>query len=132
VHGDFRNGNLLVGADGLEAVLDWELSHLGDPLEDLGWCCVRSWRFGVPDRVVGGFGTLDDLLDAYAATSGARPDPEHVRFWTTLGTLKWGVICIAQSFTHLHGLVRSVELAALGRRVAETEWDVLDLLEGGW
>jgi aminoglycoside phosphotransferase (APT) family kinase protein len=132
VHGDFRHGNLVVGADGLRAVLDWELAHLGDPVEDLGWCCVRSWRFGVHERVVGGFGDLDDLLDAYAAVAGWRPDPEHVRFWTALGTLKWGVICIAQAFTHLHGIVRSVELATLGRRVAETEWDLLDVLDGGW
>jgi aminoglycoside phosphotransferase (APT) family kinase protein len=132
VHGDFRHGNLVVGPDGLAAVLDWELAHLGDPVEDLGWCCVRSWRFGVTERVVGGFGDLDAMLDAYAGVAGARPDREHVRFWLALGTLKWGVICIAQAFTHLHGVVRSVELATLGRRVAETEWDLLDVLEGGW
>ncbi|MET1042148.1 MAG: phosphotransferase family protein, partial [Acidimicrobiales bacterium] len=43
VHGDFRHGNLIVGPEGLRAVLDWELAHLGDPLEDLGWLCVRAW-----------------------------------------------------------------------------------------
>jgi len=42
VHGDFRNGNLIVGPDGLRAVLDWELAHVGDPMEDLGWLCVKS------------------------------------------------------------------------------------------
>ncbi|GIU87193.1 MAG: tyrosine protein kinase:aminoglycoside phosphotransferase [Acidimicrobiia bacterium] len=132
VHGDFRNGNLVVGPDGVRAVLDWELAHLGDPVEDLGWLCVRSWRFGNTARVVGGFGDLDDLLDAYAAAGGGAVDAEHVRYWVALGTLKWGVICIAQAFTHLSGTVRSVELATLGRRVAETEWDLLDVLDGGW
>jgi aminoglycoside phosphotransferase (APT) family kinase protein len=132
VHGDFRNGNFIVGPDGIRAVLDWELAHLGDPLEDLGWLCVKSWRFGHPDRLVGGFGDLDTLLDAYAANGGRRADTETVRFWVALGTLKWGVICISQAFTHLQGLVRSVELATLGRRVAEMEWDLLDIMDGGW
>jgi aminoglycoside phosphotransferase (APT) family kinase protein len=65
VHGDFRNGNLIGGPDGLRAVLDWELAHLGDPLEDLGWLCVRSWRCGAEPRV-GGFGPVDDQVAAYA------------------------------------------------------------------
>ena len=129
VHGDFRNGNLVVGPEGLRAVLDWELAHLGDPVEDLGWCCVRSWRFGNVDRPVGGFGNVDDLLDAYVAAGGEPVDPEHLRYWETFGTLKWGVICEGQAFTHLSGIVRSVELATLGRRIAETEWDLLRLIE---
>jgi aminoglycoside phosphotransferase (APT) family kinase protein len=132
VHGDFRNGNLIVGPDGIRAVLDWELAHLGDPVEDLGWLCVKSWRFGVTNRVVGGFGDIDDLLAAYEARSGRAIAPDHLRFWVVLGTVRWGIICIAQAFTHLNGVVRSVELATLGRRVAEMEWDVLALLEGGW
>src|SRR5690242_4356590 len=132
VHGDFRNGNFIVGADGIGAVLDWELAHFGDPAEDLGWLCVKSWRFGVTERVVGGFGEVDDLLAAYERAGGEPIDPERLRWWVVLGTLKWGVICIAQAFTHLNGLVHSVELATLGRRVCEMEWDVLDLLQGGW
>jgi len=130
VHGDFRNGNLIVAPEGLRAVLDWELSHLGDPIEDLGWVCVRSWRFGVDDRRVGGFGDLDALIAAYVAAGGAPVDPDHVRYWEVFGTLKWGVICQMQCAAHEHGFVRSVENAALGRRVAETEWDLLDLVLG--
>ncbi|MGZ4736877.1 MAG: phosphotransferase family protein [Acidimicrobiia bacterium] len=128
VHGDFRNGNFIVGPEGIRAVLDWELSHLGDPVEDLGWLCVKSWRFGNLDQPVGGFGTTDSLLTAYADAGGGSVDPEHLRYWETFGTLKWGVICEMQCFSHLHGLVRSVELAALGRRIAETEWDLLELI----
>ncbi len=132
VHGDFRNGNFIVGAEGIRAVLDWELAHLGDPVEDLGWLCVKSWRFGVSDRLVGGFGDVPDLITSYERAGGRRVDEEALRFWVGLGTLKWGVICVGQAFTHLNGLVRSVELATLGRRVAETEWDLLDVLDGGW
>jgi aminoglycoside phosphotransferase (APT) family kinase protein len=132
VHGDFRNGNFIVGADGIRAVLDWELAHTGDPVEDLGWLCVKSWRFGVADRLVGGFGDLPDLLHAYAAAGGGDVDEDAVRFWIALGTLRWGVITIAQSFTHLSGVVRSVELATLGRRTAEMEWDLLQIIDGGW
>jgi len=132
VHGDFRNGNFVIGPDGIRAVLDWELAHLGDPIEDLGWLCVKSWRFGNTDLIAGGFGSLDELIAAYADTSGTAISEDAVRFWVVLGTVKWGVICIGQAFTHLIGTVRSVELAALGRRVAEMEWDLLDLLDGGW
>jgi len=132
VHGDFRLGNFVVGPEGIRAVLDWELAHLGDPVEDLGWLCVKSWRFGRPERLVGGFGEVEALLGAYADAGGSPVDAEHVRYWTAFGTLKWGVICIAQAFTHLSGMVRSVELATLGRRVAEMEWDLLDILDGGW
>jgi aminoglycoside phosphotransferase (APT) family kinase protein len=132
VHGDFRNGNFIVGAEGIRAVLDWELAHLGDPAEDLGWCCVRSWRFGVVDKIVGGFGDVSDLRDAYEQAGGRHIDDDTLRFWMVLGTLKWGVICIGQAFTHLGGIVRSVELATIGRRVAETEWDLLELLDGRW
>ena len=94
VHGDFRNGNFIVGPDGIRAVLDWELAHLGDPIEDLGWLCVKSWRFGNADRLVGGFGALDELLAAYADAGGAAVDEDALRFWVVLGTVKWGVICV--------------------------------------
>ncbi len=132
VHGDFRNGNLIVGPDGIRAVLDWELAHLGDPIEDLGWLCVRSWRFGADEAVAGGFGDLATLLDAYRAAGGGDVDPEQVRFWMVFGTVKWGVMTVLQAFAHLQGLVRSVELATLGRRVVEMEWDLLDALDGRW
>jgi aminoglycoside phosphotransferase (APT) family kinase protein len=130
VHGDFRNGNLLIDTQGLQLVLDWELTHLGDPMEDLGWLCVNAWRFGQRDRPVGGFGQRDALYAAYEAASGRRVDPGRVRFWEVFGTPKWGVICILQAMFHLSGAVRSVERAAIGRRVSETELDLLDLIEG--
>jgi aminoglycoside phosphotransferase (APT) family kinase protein len=130
VHGDFRTGNLLVTPDGLSAVLDWELAHLGDPLEDLGWFCVRAWRFGEVDKPAGGFGSREALWAAYEEAGGAPVDPAAARWWEIHGTLRWGVICIVQAATHRLGLARSMELAAIGRRTAENEHDLLALLPG--
>jgi aminoglycoside phosphotransferase (APT) family kinase protein len=127
VHGDFRLGNLLVDDHGLAAVIDWELAHLGDPIEDLGWLCVRAWRFGA-EPPVGGFGRREDLYEAYEAASGHPVDPERAHWWEVMGTLKWGVMCIIQARTHLDGLTRSVELATIGRRVCENEHDLLALI----
>ncbi len=130
VHGDFRTGNLLVDEQGLTGVLDWELAHLGDPLEDLGWLCVRSWRFGRDELAAGGFAERAAFYREYEAASGIAVDAQVVRFWETLGTLKWGVIC--QWFAHrrLSGAVKTLEPAVIGRRVSETELQLLDLIEG--
>ena len=128
VHGDFRLGNWMVDASGLVGVLDWELAHIGDPVEDLGWMCVRSWRFGSP-LPAAGVGTREDLLAAYAAAGGGDVDAAALRWWELYGTTRWGVICVQQAAIHLSGAVRSVELAAIGRRVCEVELDVLELLE---
>ncbi|MEO5874848.1 MAG: phosphotransferase family protein [Streptosporangiaceae bacterium] len=127
VHGDFRNGNLIVGPDGVRAVLDWELAHLGDPMEDLGWLCGKSWRFG-SSLPVGGFGRYEQLVSAYEQAAGRTVDRAALQWWEMFGVLRWGVICIMQAQRHLGGAERSVELAALGRRVAETEWDLLQML----
>ncbi len=127
VHGDFRLGNLVVDASGLAGVLDWELAHLGDPAEDLGWLCVRSWRFG--SRLpVAGVGTREELLAAYARAGGFAVAADELAWWELYGTVRWGVICGQQAALHLTGAVRSVELAAIGRRTAEVELDVLELL----
>jgi aminoglycoside phosphotransferase (APT) family kinase protein len=130
VHGDFRNGNLMVGPDGIRAVLDWELVHLGDPMQDLGYLCARCWRFGVVDRPVGGFGKYADLFRGYESVSGRPVDPDLVRWWELYSSVWWGVGCMVQASRHLSGGVRSIELAAIGRRVWEQEYDVLLYLDG--
>ena len=130
VHGDFRLGNLIVDESGLAAVLDWELVHRGDPLEDLGWFCVRAWRFGEDARPAGGLGSVEEFVRAYERAAGTPVDRDAVRWWQVLGTLRWGVICQRQALRHLSGQTRSVELAAIGRRACENEWDLLELLAG--
>jgi aminoglycoside phosphotransferase (APT) family kinase protein len=128
VHGDFRLGNLIVDESGLAAVLDWELVHRGDPLEDLGWFCVRAWRFGEDASPAAGLGSIEDFVASYERAGGARVDRDALRWWQVLGTLRWGVICQRQAHRHLSGQARSVELAAIGRRACENEWDLLELL----
>jgi aminoglycoside phosphotransferase (APT) family kinase protein len=127
VHGDYRLGNVMVNAEGLTAILDWELAHVGDPVEDLAWLCVRAWRFGGAFPVAG-VGSYQQLFAAYEQASGISPHPDVVRWWEILGTLKWGIMCIAQANTHLSGVARSHELAAIGRRVCENEYDILTML----
>lgn len=129
VHGDYRMGNLLVGPLGLSAVLDWELAHLGSPIEDLGWFCARAWRFGSPLRA-GGVGTVDQLLSGYRDAGGEPPDAAELDWWEAYACLRWGLICMLQASVHLSGLHRSAELAAIGRRASECEEDLLELVAG--
>ena len=131
VHGDYRTGNYLVDETGVTAILDWEGAHLGDPVEDLGWLCVKSWRFGAVDKPAGGFGSPAELWAAYERAGGARVDPARAHWWEVLGTARWGIICHTQAWRHLSGAVKSMELASIGRRAVETEVDLLQLLKEG-
>lgn len=126
VHGDFRHGNLIVGPDGARAVLDWELAHFGDPMEDLGWICVNSWRFGEIDKPVGGLGRREELFAGYEA-EGGHVDPARVAFWEVMGTLRWGIMCCGMMH-RFRTSDRSMERAMIGRRTSETEIDLLRLL----
>jgi aminoglycoside phosphotransferase (APT) family kinase protein len=130
VHGDYRMGNLIVNGSELTAVLDWELVHVGEVYEDLAWFCIRAWRFGAPpSRAAGGLGSVEDFLRSYEQAGGTTVDRAALHWWLVLATLRWGVICRYQAERHLSGQHRSVELAAIGRRVCETEWDLLTLLD---
>ncbi|MCP3991610.1 MAG: phosphotransferase family protein [Actinomycetia bacterium] len=127
VHGDFRNGNGIVGDDGLQAIIDWELAHFGDPMEDLGWFCIRAWRFGA-QLPVGGFGHYEQIIAGYESVTGRSVDRDVLRWWRVMGTVRWAAICLMQGTTHWMGHRRSVELAVTGRRAAEAEFDLMLLL----
>ena len=129
VHGDFRVGNLIVDADGLAAVADWEFAHLGDPDEELGYLCMRDWRFGVGHLRMGGLSDRETFLRAYEYHSGRAVSREAVDFWELIGNLRWGAICLAQANRHLSGQDQSVEYASLGRRSAEMQYEMLRLIE---
>ncbi len=131
VHGDFRSGNFIVDKNGLAAVLDWELAHLGEGAEDLGWLCANAWRFGVWQNPVGGFGQREALYDAYAAAGGERIDRGRAHMWEVWGTLRWGLSCLQLGNDHVSGRVKSVERAAIGRRTSEVELDLLHLIKFG-
>ncbi len=129
VHGDFRVGNFLVGAKSLNGIVDWEYSHLGDPLEDLAWLCLRDWRYGMGELKLGGIApNRDSFIKAYEQASGRTVNLKAVDFWEILGNLRWAVACLSQANRHLSGGERSVELASLGRRSAEMQLEMLRLI----
>ena len=129
VHGDFRFGNFIISEENLESIIDWELAHIGNPMEDLGWLCVRSWRFGNVEKRVGGLGDTKDLIAGYESISDIKIDESQLDIWQLYGSLRWGVICMMQTFAHLSGMVNSVEKAAIGRRVSETEFDLMNMIK---
>ena len=129
VHGDFRFGNFIISEENLESIIDWELAHIGNPMEDLGWLCVRSWRFGNVEKRVGGLGDTKDLIAGYESNSDIKIDELQLDIWQLYGSLRWGVICMMQTFAHLSGMVNSVEKAAIGRRVSETEFDLMNMIK---
>ncbi|WP_339348144.1 phosphotransferase family protein [uncultured Sphingomonas sp.] len=132
VHGDFRNGNLMVDPDrGLVAVLDWELAHVGDPAEDIGWICCNSWRFAQAGARVGGFGDLDDLLAGYVAAGGDPIDPARIDLWQMMASLKWGVMTMQMHRSFAEDPAAGPERGVIGRRLSEAEADIVALLHRG-
>jgi aminoglycoside phosphotransferase (APT) family kinase protein len=130
VHSDFRTGNLIVGPEGIRCVLDWEIARVGDPMQDLGVLCMKTWRFGAAAEV-GGFGRREDLYAAYERAGGTSVDPERVRFWEAFSNLKWAIGCVRRGLsTRKDGRPASVELCAVGRRMEEPLWDFFQLIEG--
>jgi aminoglycoside phosphotransferase (APT) family kinase protein len=131
VHGDFRTGNFMVRPEGLAAVLDWEFAHFGDPMEDLGWLCVRDWRFGQLALPVGGFARREALYQAYAEETGAPVDPRRVHYWEVAGNVRWACGSVFQGERYLSGEETDLELVAIARRAVEMEWEALRLIERG-
>jgi aminoglycoside phosphotransferase (APT) family kinase protein len=130
VHGDFRIGNLVVRPDaGLVGVLDWEFAHVDEPVRDLAFALVRAWRFGVPEKRLGGIGDAEPYLDRYNELTGYDVRADEVDYWEVAGNVGWAIGCLTQMQRHLSGRDRSVELAVLGRLGAEVEYEILHLLE---
>jgi aminoglycoside phosphotransferase (APT) family kinase protein len=128
IHGDYRIGNVIVNADGLSHVLDWEFAHIGDPYEDLAWSQVRDWRFGNDALQFGGIAQPDEFFDAYARALNAPVDRARVHYWQVMGNARWAVGMLNQAQRHLRGEEPNLEFASLGRRCAEVEWEVLHLV----
>ena len=96
-------------------------------MEDLGWIAQRMWRFRNDQLEIGGFASRDDLREGYE-TGGGSWREESFHWWKTLGTLRWGLGLAKQASAHIDGSVRSIVMAASGRRIAELEYDTLMLL----
>ncbi len=130
VHNDFRNGNLMIAPEGVVAVLDWEVAHVGDPMRDLGWICTNSWRFG-STLPVGGFGSYDDLFAGYESISGQAVDRDRVKFWEVFGSFWWAIGCLSMAEHYRTGPDNTVERPAIGRRTSECQVDCVNLLIPG-
>ncbi|TGL23972.1 phosphotransferase family protein [Leptospira yanagawae] len=129
VHGDYRTGNFMMNPDGLQGILDFEFAHWGDRHEDIAWLCMRDWRFGRLNKEVGGFGDRIDFYKEYEATSGIKVDPFKVTFWEIMGNIRWAIGSAQQAERHLSGKDKGIELASIGRRTAEMEWEAIRLIE---
>jgi aminoglycoside phosphotransferase (APT) family kinase protein len=128
-HGDYRIGNVVVDADGLVGVLDWEFVHLDDPVRDMAFGMVRAWRFGAVEQRLGGVGDVEPFVQRYNELTGLEVRPEELDYWELAGNVAWAIGCLTQAQRHLSGLDRSVELATLGRLGAEVEYEICNLLE---
>jgi len=112
VHGDFRTGNYLIDETGrITAMLDWEIAHLGDPMEDLGWACMGFWSGG--GRVCGLF-ERETFLRCYEELSGIPVDRGRVAFYELLGSVKMTVICMTGLRSLADGRASDVVLAYVG------------------
>ena len=128
-HGDYRIGNVVVDERGLVGILDWEFAHLDDPVRDLGFGLVRSWRFGVDDKRLGGIADAYEYVERYNELTGFDVRPDELDYWEVAGNVAWAIGCLTQAQRHLRGQDRSVELAVLGRLGAEVEYEICSLLE---
>ena len=129
LHADFRMGNLMIDQNGISAVLDWELAHLGDPMEDLTYLCTPSWRFGHYDKEAGGFDSAENLISAYEQATGHPVDRDRFNWWLIYNTLWWGVACLRMGHSYRDGTVHVLERTIIGRRASEVEIDLLLLFE---
>ena len=129
VHADYRTGNFLVDEQGeIKGVLDWEMAHLGDPLEDIAWACIRPWRWAGDERV-GGLMTRDEFYRAYSELTGLEIDDESLRFWEVLGNVKLAAIFLTGGRSFCEGRTASVMMALLGRNTGRLELEIMDLME---
>jgi aminoglycoside phosphotransferase (APT) family kinase protein len=94
VHGDYRTGNFLYDAEhGITGVLDWEMAHAGDPIEDLGWVVIKSWRWA-RNSLVGGLCEREEFVRMYEEASGRSVGLDALKFWEVFSNVKFAIIFI--------------------------------------
>ena len=93
--------------------------------------CTNSWRFGVTELPVGGFGEYEDLFAGYESVTGQKVDAEHVKFWEVFGSFWWAVGCLGMAEHYRSGPDQTVERPAIGRRSSECQVDCVNLLIPG-
>jgi aminoglycoside phosphotransferase (APT) family kinase protein len=107
VHGDFRTGNFLYDAAGeIHGVLDWEMCHLGDPLEDLGWSLQPVWSFGRTGKA-GGLVPAREAVALWERASGLKADPAALHWWTLFNCVKGQGIWVGSAAAFNRGANRA-------------------------
>lgn len=102
VHGDFRTGNFLYDErGGIHGVLDWEMAHLGDPLEDLGWSLNPVWTFG--QGKPGGLLPRDEVIAVWEQVSGLKADPAALHWWELFNCVKGQAIWVSSGRAWIDG-----------------------------
>jgi aminoglycoside phosphotransferase (APT) family kinase protein len=131
VHADYRTGNFLAAPDGeIKGILDWEMTHLGDPMEDVGWVCMRPWRW-LGNELIGGLMDRADFYRMYEEASGLTIDEDAVRFWEVLGNIKFAAIFVTGARSFCDGRTQSPLMALLGRSIPRLEIEIMDLIRAG-
>ena len=110
VHGDYRVGNFLYTPDGIKGIVDWEMAHLGDPLEDLSWSFMELWEFG-NDGKKGGIITMDEAVRVYEESSGLEVDRAALHWWGVFSSVKAQGIWLTGAKSFQDGRSQEVMLA---------------------
>lgn len=128
VHADYRTGNFLCTPEGeIKGILDWEMAHLGDPLEDVAWSCIRPWRW-LGNELVGGLMERDAYFQQYSRAAAVEVDEKSIRFWEVLGNVKLAAIFITGARGFCDGRTRAAMMAFLGRNIGRLELEIMDLM----
>jgi aminoglycoside phosphotransferase (APT) family kinase protein len=109
VHGDYRLGNFLIEDAKLTGILDWEMVHLGDPIEDVAWCCSMLWRAGTPFAAA--LLPQEEFVAAYEAASGRSVEPARLQFYTILSIVKMLAIMLTGIRAFCDGRTRDLRMA---------------------
>jgi aminoglycoside phosphotransferase (APT) family kinase protein len=125
-HHDFRTGNYMVDDGELTGVLDWEFAGWSDPHEDLAWFCAKCWRFG-SSYDAGGIANREKFFDAYEAQSGRIINRDIIPYWEVMAHVRWAIVALHQCARHRSGEEPSLDMALVGRRLAELEYEILIL-----
>ena len=128
VHGDYRTGNFLYDQGRITGILDWEMAHAGDPIEDVGWVVMKSWRWAGDDRV-GGLCSRDDFVRMYEEAGGAKVDPATLKFWEVFSNVKFAIIFITGTKSIVEGKTPDLLLAVTGFIQPGLEVELLELIK---
>jgi aminoglycoside phosphotransferase (APT) family kinase protein len=113
LHGDYRLGNWLVERAGarsrITGLLDWEMVHLGDPVEDLAWCISHLWRGSTPRAAC--LASADELVALYEGASGRSVDRAALRWYEVLSVVKMIAIMLTGIRAFADGRTRDLRMA---------------------